>query len=59
MENNIAMVIDNLCVRLGTTMENLVPAIVEFGKYDCQITARVYYIWNCSDPHCSLHVQAY
>lgn len=41
MENNIALVIDALCTKLGTTMENLVPAIVEFGKYDCQITARV------------------
>jgi uncharacterized oligopeptide transporter (OPT) family protein len=41
MENNIALVIDALCTKLGTTMENLVPAIVEFGKYDCQLTARV------------------
>lgn len=41
MENNVALVIDALCTKLGTTMENLVPAIVEFGKYDCQITARV------------------
>ena len=40
MENNITMVIDALCTKLGTTMENLIPAIVEFGKYDCQITAR-------------------
>lgn len=41
MENNIALMIDALCTKLGTTMENLVPAIVEFGKYDCQLTARV------------------
>lgn len=41
MENNIALVIDALCTKLGTTMENLIPAIVEFGKYDCQLTARV------------------
>ena len=41
MENNIALVIDALCAKLGTTMENLIPAIVEFGKYDCQLTARV------------------
>lgn len=41
MDNNIAAVIDSLCSKFGTTIDNLLPAIVEFGKYDCQLTARI------------------
>lgn len=41
MENNLAGVIEVLCDRFGTTIDNLLPAIIEFGKYDCRLTARV------------------
>ena len=41
MESNVAGVVDILCTKFGTTIENLLPAIIEFGKYDCQLTARV------------------
>ena len=41
MDNNIVAVIDSLCSKFGTTIDNLLPAIIEFGKYDCQLTARI------------------
>ncbi len=41
MENNFAVILDTLCAKFGTTIDNLLPAIIEFGKYDCQLTARI------------------
>lgn len=38
---NVTGIIDALCAKLGVTMENLIPAVAEFGKYDCQLTARI------------------
>lgn len=38
---NVSGVIDALCAKLGVTMEHLIPAVVEFGTYECQLTIRV------------------
>lgn len=38
---NVSGVIDALCAKLGVTIEHLIPAIVEFGTYECQMTIRV------------------
>lgn len=38
---NVGGIIDALCAKFGVTLEHLIPAIVEFGKYDCQLTARI------------------
>ena len=38
---NVSGIIDALCAKLGVTLENLIPAIVEFGTYECQMTIRV------------------
>ena len=39
--DNTAGVIELLCSKFGTTMDNLLPAVIEFGKYDCRLTARI------------------
>ena len=41
MENNAAIIVDSLLSKFGTTIEKLIPSIVEFGRYDCQLTIRV------------------
>ena len=41
MENNAAMIVDSLLSKFGTTMENLMPAIIDFGRYECKLTIRV------------------
>lgn len=41
MENNAAMVVDSLLAKFGTTMERLMPAIIDFGRYECRHTIRV------------------
>ena len=47
MENNAAMFVDSLLARFGTTMERLMPAIIDFGRYECRYTVRVC-IWLIS-----------
>lgn len=41
MENNAAMVVDSLLAKFGTTMDRLMPAIIDFGRYECRHTIRV------------------
>lgn len=41
MENNAAMVVDSLLAKFGTTMDRLIPAIIDFGRYECKHTIRV------------------
>lgn len=41
MENNAAMFVDSLLARFGTTMDRLMPAIIDFGRYECRYTVRV------------------
>lgn len=41
MENNTALVVDSLLSKFGTTMEYLMPAIIDFGRYECKLTIRV------------------
>ena len=41
MENNATMVVDSLLVKFGTTMDRLMPAIIDFGRYECRHTIRV------------------
>ena len=38
---NVGGIIDTLCAKFGVTLEHLIPAIVEFGTYECQLTIRV------------------
>lgn len=41
MENNAAMIVDSLLAKFGTTMDRLMPAIIDFGRYECRYTVRV------------------
>lgn len=41
MENNAALFVDSLLARFGTTMDRLMPAIIDFGRYECKHTIRV------------------
>ena len=34
-------VIDAICAKLGIALDKLIPAVVEFGTYECQLTIRV------------------
>ena len=33
--------IEIICAKFGTTLDKLLPAVIEFGKYDCKLTARI------------------
>lgn len=41
MENNAAVIVDSLLNKFGTTIDKLLPSIIEFGRYDCQLTIRI------------------
>ena len=41
MENNAAVIVDSLLNKFGTTIDKLLPSIIEFGRYDCQLNIRV------------------
>lgn len=41
MENNAAMIVDSLLAKFGTTMDRLMPAIIDFGRYECRHTIRI------------------
>lgn len=41
MENNAALFVDSLLARFGTTMDRLMPVIIDFGRYECKHTIRV------------------
>lgn len=41
MANN--EILNDICNQLGTSIENLLPKLIEYGKYDCQLTI---YTWS-------------
>ena len=41
MENNAAVIVDSLLNKFGTTIDKLLPSIIEFGRYDCLLNIRV------------------